>query len=230
MKHTPIYICSKDRYSFLRKLIERLEKADVTNIIIVDTGSTYPPILEYYASLKYPITYLGNVPVDAHHALWNYNVLNLHGHQNDWFVWTDPDVVPTEECPNDFMELMYDALMRFPGKVKAGFGFKLDDIPEHYQHKYTKPGEDKWQHPGIMDWEPQFFSSPLAPHLYDAPIDTTFALYRPGVVGNSGQPAIRTGDPYLARHLAWYCNSSSPTEEELYYKAHVTKDSSSWGL
>jgi hypothetical protein len=230
MKDTPIYINSKDRYSYLKMLITQLERLGTTNIIIMDTGSTYQPMLDYYETLKYPIVRLGNVPTDAQHALWNYNVLGQFGHGSSWFVYTDCDVVPVEDCPADYLDFMFNALQQFPDRVKAGFGLKIDDIPEHYQHKYTKPGKDPRYNPGIMDWETQFWSAPIGTHLYDAPIDTTFALYRPGVRGKSDQRAIRTGGPYIARHMTWYTNSANPSEEELYYKAHVVPGVSSWEL
>ena len=41
-------------------------------------------------------------------------------------------------------------------------------------------------------------------------------------------PAARTGYPYMARHLSWYEDSSNPSEEQLYYEAHMNKDYSHW--
>jgi hypothetical protein len=230
MNDTPIFITSRDRCNFLRKLIDRLELANMTNIIVVDTGSTYPPILDYYETLPHKLIRLGNVERLPQRAIWEQGLLKELGLQQSWFVLTDSDVVPTEDCPNDFLEVMYDALQRFPKMDKAGFGLKIDDIPDHYQHKHALPGVNVHQHPGVLEWEPGFWRDELAPGLYSAPIDTTFALYRPGMGWGTWQPSIRTGPPYLARHLAWYCNSANPTEEELYYKAHVVPEVSSWGL
>jgi len=225
MKDTPIFINSKDRYSYLKKLVTRLEELETTNITIVDTGSTYPPMLEYYETLKYPIKRLGNVQTDAHHALWNCGLM-----PDGWFVYTDCDVVPMEECPKDYLDFFYASLMKYPQKVKIGFGLHIEDIPDHYKHKHVLPGEDVGLHPGVLEWEAHFWQNPIDNLLYDADIDTTFALYRPGTIGRTGQPAIRTGHPYAARHLTWYTNSSNLTEEEIYYKAHVVPGVSSWGI
>jgi hypothetical protein len=55
--------------------------------------------------------------------------------------------------------------------------------------------------------------------LFAAPVDTTLALYRPG--GRWHLSGMRTGGKYQARHLPWYVDSAHPTQEELYYRAHL---------
>ncbi len=60
----------------------------------------------------------------------------------------------------------------------------------------------------------------------DAPIDTSFALYRPNPPFAIG-PALRSGKPYVARHMSWYADTLHRTEEERYYVAHAS-GSSTW--
>lgn len=62
--------------------------------------------------------------------------------------------------------------------------------------------------------------------IYDAPIDTTFALYKPGgvAVKNNFYNGIRSGYPYIARHLGWYVNNFSQAD---YYSNSVTQISTS---
>ena len=85
-------------------------------------------------------------------------------------------VVPTEECPLDAVDRFLDLLQRYPEYVKVGFGLKLDDIPDRFGLKSS-----------VLPWEKQFWTRPLGETgLYEAIIDTTFALYRGGGRSRSG--------------------------------------------
>ena len=59
--------------------------------------------------------------------------------------------------------------------VIVGFALKLDDLPENYKYKYDIIRFESFY------WEKRM--QYLFP-IYDAPIDTTFAQYKPG--GGSG--------------------------------------------
>ncbi len=61
------------------------------------------------------------------------------------------------------------------------------------------------------------------PGVFRAPIDTTFALYRKGTTEFS-YDALRTGYPYVARHLGWYVNSSNPPADEHFYHQRVAQN------
>jgi hypothetical protein len=79
----------------------------------------------------------------------------------------------------------------------------------------------------VVGWESQFWQRRLHGQLYRAGIDTTFAMYRPG--GWPGiWPSIRSGRPYLARHMPWYADSSMPTAEEEYYATNSMPGVTNW--
>jgi hypothetical protein len=61
--------------------------------------------------------------------------------------------------------------------------------------------------------------------IYQAEIDTTFALYRPfsGGKADRNQKTYRTGFPYVIRHLPWYADSSSLSAEDEYYINTITQ-------
>jgi hypothetical protein len=108
---------------------------------------------------------------------------------------------------------LLDALDRYPGIRKSGPGLKIDDLPHHYKHRTR-----------VLEWEEPFWRHPLGPGLFLAPIDTTFAAYRPSVDSHEiFAPAARTDAPYLARHLAWYSDLSCPTDEELFYRERARR-------
>jgi hypothetical protein len=131
------------------------------------------------------------------------------------FVYTDPDIVPTEACPPDLILALAKLLDMHRHATKAGLGIKIDDLPDRYEHKAS-----------VQAWERQFWQRLLVGNCYDAAVDTTFALYRPGSWHQL--QAVRAGPPYLARHLSWYMDTSMPSAEDSYYAAHTLPHMTSW--
>jgi hypothetical protein len=214
IKDIPIIINNKNRLTYLLQLINWLEKNGYSNIYIIDNASTYPPLLEYYSKTKYHVFRLKkNV---GKLALWESGIIKQF--IKDYYVYTDPDVVPIEDCPSDILQTFMNALNMFPGFEKAGFGLKIDDLPDHYEQKKK-----------VIEWEKKFWEKPIIENLFDAEIDTTFALYRPYTNGAIWiQRACRTGGQYVARHLPWYEDTAHPTEEDAYYMAHIKGGISHW--
>ena len=82
----------------------------------------------------------------------------------------------------------------------------------------------------VRAWESQFWKQEVEPNVFLAPIDTTFAVYKPyfkGELIDFDYVYFRTGFPYSVRHLAWYVDSGNPSEEERYYIGHL-KTSTHW--
>jgi hypothetical protein len=208
----PIFIISRDRLNPLSLLLNRLKGQDIT---IIDNASTYEPLLDFYKAcndckiirLKENHGYL---------APWTQDLIP----KNTPYIVTDPDVIPVDHCPEDFIEFLYDVLLHHRDKLKIGLGLKIDDIPDSYKFKNE-----------VLVWEGQFWHNPIGifmgVQLYQAPLDTTFAIYKPNTT-HALTPSLRTGEPYVARHTPWYSNSDHPTEEEIYYKEHAHKAITSW--
>lgn len=214
MKDTPIFICAKDRKSFLEQLLGKLITQGYGNIIIIDTGSTYPPMLDFLAQLPFRIVRV-KPKSDAHLALWQFGIIESSGNAGRMFVYTDCDVVPDDNCPADWLERLAQLLELYPRFPKAGLGLRTDNLPDHYTRKQE-----------VIEWEKQFMANAIEANVFDSAIDTTLALYRPGVAGNSA--AIRTGGVYQARHLPWYSDSSNLTAEEKHYKTHMMPGVGHW--
>jgi len=212
-KSIPIIINNFNRLDTLKKLINSLESRGYNNIIILDNDSTYPPLLEYYKSIKHEVVYLGqNV---GYLALWKTDQYKRF--EKSFYVYTDSDVVIDEQCPDNFMELFLNTLKQKPACLKVGFGIRIDDIPDYYKEKDS-----------VIWWEKQYWTEKEGDYLYKARIDTTFALYRPYCKGGSSAHLVyRTGFPYVIQHLPWYQDTDHLTEEEQYYIDH-TKKSTFW--
>lgn len=208
----PVIITVRDRLAPLLALLEWLEKVGQEEIWLCDNASTYPPLVEFLATTKHHVVRNGfNL---GHRAPWLSGLVPELGHDR-YFIVSDPDVVPTTECPHDALPFFKKTLEEHPEIYKVGFSLKIDDLPDHYRHKQS-----------VITWEQQFWTQPAFRHYYHAPIDTTFAMYRPGVP--HGPHHLRTAPPYEARHLPWYQNSDQLSPEDRYYTEHADNRITNW--
>jgi hypothetical protein len=210
----PILINCRDRVAPLRELVDWLERAGHQRIILLDNRSTYAPLLEYYERTPHTVRILQHNY--GARALW----LTHQNELNGWYIYTDPDVLPIEECPLDLVGQLRELMAEFPRVPKAGPSLYLEDLPEGFD-------------PEVLAWERTMTSARLYSKgevpAYLSKIDTTFALYRPHMP--FGYAAIRTGRPYLMRHSSWYTEGQPLSDEDAYYLGHATKGilGSSWG-
>ena len=213
----PVFINSYNRVECLEQLLTWFEKFDFLDITILDNASTYEPLLEFYEKTHHKIYKIGENY--GPYSLWEKSDKSPSGLfekfelKDKFFVLSDPDVVPVEECPMDIFHYFIEILSRIPSIEKVGLGLKIDDIPDSYHLK-----------PRVIDVESRYYKTSTIESnkskLYHAPIDTTFCMMRPGFNRHGWSPAettLRTGAPYVARHLAWYMDSKNPTEEDKFY-------------
>lgn len=214
-----IFIISYNRVECLKKLISFLRKRDLMQqVIIIDNNSTYPPLLDYLKTLECRVEYL-NINY-GHLVLWKCHLFD-YIISKEAFVLTDSDVIPNNNIPKDFLNVMLNKLEEQPDITKIGLSLLLDDIPESNKRKKE-----------ILNWEKRFWKKRMDSDktLFEAQIDTTFAVYRPNIYPYLKQwyKGARMDKPYFARHLGWYLDSNNPTEEDLYYASNIKKGSSHW--
>lgn len=226
-------INNRDRLTPVKRLIEWLWEAGHQEIVILDNLSTYPPLLDYYRRLardRVKIVRLGaNLgPL----ALWKQPDKSL---LQTPFVLTDSDCVPVAECPLDLLDFLWRAGTAIRERYqswghpnplqKIGPAFKLSTIPDTYRLK-----------PWVLKWERYIGCEGVGREqfegveIYDAAIDTAFALYFEAK--KPGYSAVRVGAPFLIDHLDWHVNSDHPTDEEAYYEQHAVKGNNfhNWGV
>ena len=202
----PVIINVRDRVEALRDLVSWLERAGQQDIWLCDNASTYEPMREFLASTPHRV--VRNEINLGHRGPWLSGLVTQLGLDRH-FIITDPDVVPSDECPMDALDVFYDLLCRLPEIDKVGFSLRLDDLPDRYAHR-----DD------VILWESQFWKNPGPAGFFIAEIDTTFAMYRPGE-HHQNNKALRSAPPYTARHMPWYQDSANPTEEQRYYVEHA---------
>lgn len=207
----PFIIPNFNQLSFLRNIVNQiLFYYPDSDIYVVDNGSNYAPLLDFYNISKrlrvfsYPENdFIGNLSSFITYEL-----------QSEYYVITDPDISILPTTPPNFLEVFKAAIDS--GFHHAGFGLKTDDLPE------WNP-KSKW----IQGDENALLSVPVTiAHEgkeykgFRAPIDTTFALYKK----SNGWSAPMTGEAwnnsvrlFEAYHLTWYLHKDYLNKEMKYY-------------
>ena len=210
----PIFINARDRVIVMKKLIDWLINAGYKNLIILDNDSTYPKLLEYYSELE-KNSAVKIIPLKknlGYKALWKSNILETLKISTP-YVYTDPDVVPHENCPKDFVRHLQEILNANREFRKIGPSLVWEDIT-FFDKKFWQRMES--------DFEKQ---APITENLCYANVDTTFALHA-DTRTYSLRFSMRTLGDMRLRHLPWYFDYDKLSADEKYYIDHADKSSS----
>lgn len=187
------FIIFRDRVTYAKRCYTALALAGL-DVHVIDHASTWPAAIRWLHELGE-----GGRPVLRRREnaypweVWEWGPFrDLMEHEPGPYIVTDPDVIPA--APADWVDRLEDILRRSePDCVKVGLGLRNDNIPPARRAQ-------------VMEWEQHYWRDEWEPGVFRANTDTTLALYRPWkeypwfALG----PALRTGPPYLAEHLAWY--------------------------
>lgn len=202
MSMSPVFIINRNRVTTTKQLVDWLLKAKTQRIVIVDNASTYPALLEYYKNLPEGVEMLPLGRNIGRLSFWEAGIDKL---QSGPYIVTDSDVVPADICPLDLIDKLESLLRTHVSYQKIGVSIRLDNLPE-----------TPWRE-GIIEGQQQYWKKKVG-QCWDAPVDTTFAIYRSGWVDPEWGRAIRTDAPYLIEHRPWYVWPLD--EEEKYYRQH----------
>jgi len=227
----PVFILSFNRLACLRQLIAWLESAELAEPVIVDNGSTYLPLLDWFDSMRNAIAIRRFDDNYGPYRVWDQRLFASDtGADQPFYVVTDPDVVPIEECPKDVIPRLIEAWHELR-RPKIGLSLRLGTIPDTLPHG----GE-------IRRWEETLQSRELprparhgggAPlRCYDSLLDTTFQVNHRDVLPPShGSEGVRLAHPYQADHLGWQIDPQRLSEEdEFYWRTSSDRASTIQGL
>lgn len=181
----PIIINNRDLYTWPKKMVEKIKTLNgVGDIFIVDNGSTYEPLLDWYETKPCEIIKVDNL---GHTSPWLCGLVEKLGTP---YVLTDPDL-DISNIPLDTLEYLNFILNIFSDKGKIGLALDWERVTpdlEYYNHMRNL-------------YYPVYNSPPVFPNVYNFSIDTTFALYNKKEYFIGGYSVY--GD-YKAGHLPWY--------------------------
>lgn len=206
-----VVVNNRDLLTWPRAMVGAIEKFEgLSGIVIIDNGSTYEPLLDWYSRIPHTVVRLANL---GHTAPWSEEA---RAHiKTRFYVVTDPDM-GLDETPRDCLLHLQECLARHPRAGKIGLGLRIDDVP---------PQSPYFEHVNRLErgyWQLPLFEGGVRP----APVDTTFALYDKKLVHRYVVGGGRTDNPYTARHLPW--SVVEPDAEFGYYLAHADEAFSSY--
>ena len=184
-----VVINNRNLLTWPKAMVERIERfASLADIIIIDNGSTYEPLFEWYQSIQHKVVRTTNL---GHKAPW---VAAINSQiKTDLYAVTDPDL-DLAETPADCLEYLAECLGRFPWAKKIGLGLDITKVP---------PDSPYFAH--VNSYEKAFWDSPLVGgRVRVAPVDTTFAIYDKAVLNAHAVTGTRTDAPYVAGHRPWH--------------------------
>ncbi len=213
-RDVPIFINARDRLGVMKQLIDWLLDAGYRKLIILDNDSTYQKLLEYYSELE-KNSAVKIIPLKknlGYKALWKSNILEKMKISSP-YVYTDPDVVPVENCPKDFVRNLYEILNTHREFRKVGTALVWEDIT-FYDKSFWQRTEKNFERQARIN---KTFGY--------ANVDTTFALYS-NTRNYSLRFSLRTMGDLRCKHLPWYFDYDNLPDDEKYYVAHADKSSS----
>lgn len=128
------------------------------------------------------------------------------------YVYTDPDVLPIERCPKNFVKKLMEILDSNHEIRKVGLALVWEDVT-FFDKKETQRCESNF-----------YVGSQISNNLFYAQVDTTFALYS-NVRHYSLRFSMRTTGNLMAYHLPWYFDYDNLPDDEKYYMEHADKNS-----
>lgn len=218
---TPVYVPSFNNPTYVVKMLRQLFRYRFNNITIVDSGSNYSKMKDVLGKLDSDC--VCNVVRLSRNMGPRHIVKSCEFYDSlpELFCLTDPDIAFNENLPVDFMRQLTDLTDYF--KIgKAGFALSLKHRSRMKHDKYLNSKQMGPTH--IWEWESQFWRYKLGrlpdgSEVFDAPIDTTFALYNKKYFKpDRFFDAVRVSGNFESEHTPWYQGSVLPAEEERVYQ------------
>jgi len=235
--HIPIFLIAKERIRSLQLMIDSIYLLTSSfEVIILDQGSTYPPMLRFLKSVGRNYINMSVVIQKSNdmHGLENNVAAAVASYRKnhpevEFYVVSDADL-SLRGCEHDILPFFAACLNACPHVVQIGTSLRIDNIQ---QSSSLKMGTKNIK---TADWELQFWDARkhmIAEwdngrgnshfvNLFEAAIDTTFAMRRMhSQFKRLQRPCIRAGAPYMSEHIPWY--SLKPSPDESWYMQHGGK-------
>lgn len=209
----PIIVLTFNRRECLEKFVSAIKKRFTNPIVIIDNNSTYPPLLEYLSELECEgcKVYRMNDNM-GHMTFWIKD--EFEAYRKDFYIFSDPDIVLMDECPDDLICRLFNVLENYPNLRKVAPSLNVKDIPEtsvFYNDEFITAEERSFNNVRYVK----------KADAYANPTDTTFALYPPETISVKDHFAsLRLAYPYQAIHTPWMKEKDTITEEDRYYFSH----------
>jgi len=193
------FVISYNQLTYTKQMALWLAQFEELEVVIVDNCSSYEPLHWWLDRCPFEVFYAGKNY--GSRVVWKSGVLDEFVKPGHRYIVTDPDLDPSE-LPNDWLDVLEEGLNRHDFATKAGVGLEINDLP---QTPITQR---------VVKWEEAHWAYPLDDMYYKASTSTTLCLCR---TREHEFPSVRTGHPYVVRHLPWYYRSAAEIPEDVLY-------------
>lgn len=208
MSQIPIVLLSHNRLASLEKLTDQLTLLGYDNIYILDSGSSYAPLLEWFKTCPYEVIRADNI---GHTGLWTAGYIRQF--QNWPFIAiSDSDIELNINTQKGFIEQMVVVAKDYHVD-KVGLAIEYKDISNPVYKEVVTPIEERyWKH-RIPDLTGAIHGNER--ELYHALVDTSFCIINP--MHPYHWNGIRIAGDYTCKHTPWFSDWDNMTEEEQHY-------------
>ena len=210
----PVIINNCNLLTWPRAMVERIQRYnDVGEVIIIDNGSTYEPLLEWYETKPCMIKRTANV---GHQAPWITGTIKELTKGHEYYVVTDPDL-DLSTTPDDTLQYLQEKLVESE-LPKLGLMLDLQAVKPgmiYYDYLY-------WYERGRR------MGSPIINDIMTrVTVDTTLAIY-PAACQGYFVGGGSTLAPYHAKHMPWlFTKETLDKDAEFnYYLDNATESAS----
>lgn len=209
----PVIIPTFNNPTYLSGIIGQLSRRGLTNLIIVDNASTFPPMLDCLRRLSANYSVRRMADNAGPRRAWEDR--EFFDSLPNLFCVTDPDLRLNAALPRDFTDRLFELTTKYEiGKV--GFALDISDRAALRDEQFTIGGQS-YQ---IWEWESQFWHEAVEPDVFRASLDTTFALYNKSYFTvDAPLSALRVAGDYTCQHLPWLKAVTLPKDETDFYRA-----------
>lgn len=239
---TPIIILAHERPRQLRDMILSIERNTQNYaIIICDNGSRQQNMKAYLRRLsKKYIVILNQSNLLLNGINRALGIINAIGYK--YFVFSDPDIILNKNTPKNWIEIFKQLAEKY-NLCRVGTALDISELPHKKINRsdYIKQCESGY-------WTKVFQQDIIPDKCYDAPIDTTLALYRSDSfdsIKNNCLPlrhngtldqweqnkkykgTIRVAGRFTAQHTGWLAPVKYKNEYKKYVKSIIAGRTSS---
>lgn len=226
----PVFIVCYNNGVHVLNMVKQLNKCQITPIIINNSSTDKETLFTLNKIKDSSFAHVINSKKNFGHLIGFMD--SIYEILPEIFAYTDPDLQLNKNLPHDFLWQL-SAITEKYSVYKAGFALTLLDseqiIDNHHIKIKFRPFTFKKEF-NVVEWEKRFWRFKLNNSDYDlfqADIDTTFAVYRKSNFSGNFFDAIRVAGNFEAIHLPWYPNLDliDSSQKKIYTHKNL---SSSW--
>lgn len=184
-------------------MLSELERMSFDPVVILDNGSTYPPLLEWFDT-ECPVQVVYMPENYGKYAPFKLNLTEWTTHHH--FAVSDPDL-DISGVPDDLCEVLLSGFEKFPTITKMGLGIEYRDIPTD-----TVLGQQAIEFEKSRWVQARFRRGGFWRRCL---IDSTMYLQRT-IHREHHYQGLATSHPYVCQHLDWYRTEEDIWQDEEY--------------